>query len=577
MRAQSRWSWKVGAALVALAAALVMLPVRASADDAIDVNGSWKLIRLRIVEAELLTFDVKEAGGKISAFIAEPAALRDNLVDSFVRKGDAVSVKFSINGNEIQFRGRVGKDHVVLGSLNEGSAVYPARLVKTDDKILAQPRPPQDLFQAYNAVEQARDPKVKADKLAEILHAEPGAAKLSMLYAELLRYATLADEPAERVQKYADEWIQSADPYGAEWAFTVRNQALKILRDKKPYAALALRIAEQTEKQLGSDATLEQRAETASLLASAAKLAGKPEIYEQAEARSKTLEAELDADYLKKMPPFKPEAFAGRKNKTADRVVLLELFTGAQCPPCVAADAAFDALNLAYKPSELITLQYHLHVPGPDPLTSPASTARQEYFDVNSTPTAYLNGAPRKGGGFMQHAQTVYDGYREVIDKLLEQKKEASIELKVARAGDEITINASAHAKANGADAPTAPKGGLKLRLVLAEEQIHYVGGNKLRFHHHVVRAMPGGPAGKALDDGEAKLDVTVKLSELQKSLEAFLDSSVEDRGSFANPVPPFAFKDLFIVAFVQDEGDKSVLHAVSVPVAEGKVGAAAK
>ena len=41
------------------------------------------------------------------------------------------------------------------------------------------------------------------------------------------------------------------------------------------------------------------------------------------------------------------------------------------------------------------------------------------------------------------------------------------------------------------------------LRLALTEESIHYVGSNKLRFHHHVVRALPRSAAkGTDLKDG---------------------------------------------------------------------------
>ena len=57
--------------------------------------------------------------------------------------------------------------------------------------------------------------------------------------------------------------------------------------------------------------------------------------------------------------------------KDANKVAVLELFTGAQCPPCVAADVAFDALEKSYKHTDLILLQYHMHIPGPDPLTNP--------------------------------------------------------------------------------------------------------------------------------------------------------------------------------------------------------------
>jgi len=57
------------------------------------------------------------------------------------------------------------------------------------------------------------------------------------------------------------------------------------------------------------------------------------------------LEARDYADYAKTLP-FKPEAFAGRKGKS-DRGVLVEVFTGAECPPCAAVDLAFDGLPMA--------------------------------------------------------------------------------------------------------------------------------------------------------------------------------------------------------------------------------------
>jgi hypothetical protein len=41
------------------------------------------------------------------------------------------------------------------------------------------------------------------------------------------------------------------------------------------------------------------------------------------------IDAELDKQYLATVPPFKPKAYAGRKEKS-DRVVVCELFTGAE-------------------------------------------------------------------------------------------------------------------------------------------------------------------------------------------------------------------------------------------------------
>ena len=71
---------------------------------------------------------------------------------------------------------------------------------------------------------------------------------------------------------------------------------------------------------------------------------------------------------------------AGRKDKEANQVVMMELFTGAQCPPCVAADVAFDALQKSYKPTELVLVQYHMHIPGSDPMTNPDTIARWDYY-----------------------------------------------------------------------------------------------------------------------------------------------------------------------------------------------------
>ena len=103
----------------------------------------------------------------------------------------------------------------------------------------------------------------------------------------------------------------------------------------------------------------------------------------------------------KKFPPFKPAPYAGRKNPQANQVVLMELFTGAQCPPCVAADVAFDALLQTYKPTDFIGLQYHLHIPGPDPLTNNDSVERQQVLrdEVQGTPSTFFNGRSEAGGG----------------------------------------------------------------------------------------------------------------------------------------------------------------------------------
>ena len=104
------------------------------------------------------------------------------------------------------------------------------------------------------------------------------------------------------------------------------------------------------------------------------------------------------------------------------------------------------------------------------------------------------------------------------------------------------------------------------LRLALTEESIRYVGGNQVRFHHHVVRAFPGGTKGKDLTAGMGKVELTLDLGDLKSQIESYL-SDFAKTSSFSNPLPAIKLDDLAVVAFVQDDGDRSVLGAVSVSV----------
>ena len=241
----------------------------------------------------------------------------------------------------------------------------------------------------------------------------------------------------------------------------------------------------------------------------------------------------------------------------------MELFTGAQCAPCVAADVAFDALLKTYKPAEFIGLQSHVHIPGPDPLTNRDSMARQEYYgsDVHGTPSTFFNGhSEAAGGGPMANSMMKYTEYREIIDKALEDTRvAATIDLSATRAGDQIKIVGSARLvrerrrKIEGGDRNSSKP---VLRLALTEESVRYVGGNKLRFHHHVVRALPAGADGQELKDGAGKIDVVVELADVKRNIEAYLSDYAKTR-RFPSTTPEIKFDNLAVVAFVQDDSDK--------------------
>ena len=169
----------------------------------------------------------------------------------------------------------------------------------------------------------------------------------------------------------------------------------------------------------------------------------------------------------------------------------MEIFTGAECPPCVAADVAFDALLKTYKPTEFIGLQHHLHIPGPDPLTNTDTVARQGYYgsEVRGTPSTFFNGKSARWRRAMANSRGKYDDYRKVIDPALDTEKQAEITLTATQSGDEVKIAATAKAASGDAAKGAKPK----LRLVLIEPAVRYPGSNKLRFHNNVVRAFPEG------------------------------------------------------------------------------------
>jgi hypothetical protein len=146
------------------------------------------------------------------------------------------------------------------------------------------------------------------------------------------------------------------------------------------------------------------------------------------------------------------------------------------------------------------------------------------------------------------------------------RRRQSTIELAARRMRDEVHITVSASV---GGRAGTAPRN-LRLRLALVEESVAYTGRNGLTAHHHVVRAMPGGGNGRALEGGKIRIEETIKLGKVRSTQEAYLKEyphSPESRGSFTGPLPPVELNKLSVVAFIQDDADRSVLDAMIVPV----------
>jgi len=549
-------------------ACLLGVSTASTARAADDLQGSWKLVILAFGADEFAIVDLHKRNGETKGSLvdAQKRILGEDVMLGDVKvEGDTAEIEVVGRGGPLRFTGKLAENGQVLGSIQFMGEVYPARLERTNaEQVAVSEQSP--LITDFLKVVREPDAKTKAGKLRELIEKNAGVPANHLVYTELLGSAEKAGLAAADVEKLVETWLGEAKTHGEAWTNEVRVKALKALGTSKPFADTALRLAQEADKDLSDDAPTETKAAVVGLLANAAANAGKADLEADAKARLAKLDAQLDAEYHEKVPPFKPTPYEGRQTKGANLPVVFELFTGAQCPPCVAADVAFDALLKTYEPTDFIGLQYHLHIPGPDPLTNNDSIARQEYYgnEVRGTPSTFFNGkSDAPGGGPMAASEAKYEQYRSVVDELLEGTRKADVSLSAERQGDEIAITAEAKAVEKPKDSSK-----LKLRLALTEESIRYVGGNKLRFHHHVVRALPGGADGKALADGKANVELKVNLADVKKEIEAYLDDYTKTR-SFPAPAPEIALKNLSIVAFVQDDSDKSIVGAVSTPVQE--------
>ncbi len=360
-------------------------------------------------------------------------------------------------------------------------------------------------------------------------------------------------KPAE-VRAWAEKAVKSAELYGAAWQRDILVTVAEVLADEKGYEKIALNYAQRAERMLDAKESPAAQKKVLEVLAALLNKAGKDDEAKDVLVRIKKLDFRV-----------KPSAFKGRKGKS-DRVVLVELFTGAQCPPCVAADLGFDALARTYKPGEVVLLQYHVHVPRPDPLTSPDGEARMSFYDdaIKGTPTILFNGKPGAGGGGdADDAQEKYEEYQNVINPLLEKDAEGAIKLTATRKGDKIKIEAEVSGLARTGD-------DVRLRVVLTEDVVEYKGSNGLPKHHHVVRFMPGGDGGTVMKKKDGKFTFDVDVADVKKKLGKYLTDFNEKR-PFPDKERPLDLKALKVVAFVQDDKTLDVLQAAQADITAGK------
>jgi thiol-disulfide isomerase/thioredoxin len=282
------------------------------------------------------------------------------------------------------------------------------------------------------------------------------------------------------------------------------------------------------------------------------------------------LDAMLDSEYRNRYPnPLHLEAYQPTE-KRSDRLVLAEVFTGSGCPPCVAADLAFDAAMGRYARKDLAVVMYHVHVPRPDPMTNPDTQALYKSYAVTGVPTFLIDGKKTVGGGGRENTKSVFDRFQTDLEKDLETPAEARLKVDASLAGNTVRVTAVV-------DDVKSESKDLKLQMALVEKELRYTGENGVRFHPMVVRAM-GGTKGEgfAVEPGAAaRFEHTFDVEAVSAALKAHLDD-YEAKGhrgesfKFLEKKYQIDWADLAVVVFVQDDKTKHVFQSVYVDLAPG-------
>jgi hypothetical protein len=528
--------------LICLAAGLLSTPVCADAP----LAGTWKLtVPLGPGEQATFLIALTENNDLWTGTVLDSAPPLKVLPKVTGLKADGDHLRFSLeldgrpmldfDGVRAKDGTKLGGSYTPVGGQLQVVTLHQSKLKKLDDRF----------------------------EVARETFAQVGSGKALFDAAfTVLDQAAAKKLPADEVRAMVERLNAASAEYGRRWQ---RETALKVantLAGQAGFANLAIAQARRAEKLLTDEDDVAVRLHVLDTLVRVLTMAGKPDEATPLLTEISRLEAADYAEYAKTHPPFKPVPF-GRRKGMSDRAVLVEVFTGAECPPCAATDLAVMGLLRTYTLAEAIVLQYHCHIPAPDPLTSPAADARLKYYDdqVAGAPTVFVAGKPAlSGGGTAALAEAKYKDVRGSIEAALEKPAGVKLAVTVAKADTGFTAKATVGGLA-------MPGEKVRLRFALAEERVRFRGGNGTLYHHMVVRAMPGGAGGFPLPKADGEQTVAIDPDAMRAEIAKYLGTVPKTEGPFPRLDRPLALVDVKLVAFVQNDATREVLTAVQVDV----------
>lgn len=357
------------------------------------------------------------------------------------------------------------------------------------------------------------------------------------------------------------------------------TQALELLEERPHEPTLTLALADRARKDKDTDRAIELYAELVALpfqerilqqqysqsavqkILPTERLA---QLWKDKHGSTEGLDDYIQKTYDENLLDFVTETFDKRPADSGTHTVLLEHFTCARNPMCITADTALAGLDRTYPTSMVVSLRYHLHDPQHDPLTNEDNEARFfNFYRASGTPFLLLDGIPVAGiVGTVSDAPARYNDIRNMLATRYSEDSNISIALSAVRNDDKIEVSANV----DGADLTNEQ---LRLRIVLAENEVPFRGYNEIRTHPMVARKMIGGDRGFSPADGKLGWQGTINVNEIRDSLHAYLTNYEENLGLEFSSMP-LDLESLSLIAFVQDDATKQVLETRVVAVQSG-------
>lgn len=253
--------------------------------------------------------------------------------------------------------------------------------------------------------------------------------------------------------------------------------------------------------------------------------------------------------------------------KSTGKILLAELFTGAECGPCQGADVAFDVLSEYFPRNSVAILEYHVNIPGPDPMTNPNTYNRYIYYGGNfGTPTAIFEGKEIiTGGGPRYLAANRFNIYKYALSKYENQKPEVKLSGKAIKKGNDINVNINLKGKIKDSNAV--------LHIALVEKLINYTGSNSIDKHRFVVRNLLDNETGTPIKSD--KIVKSFDLNKIEDGLKSYLDDPTNQpswRKSYGPPnwkarTDKLNRDNLAVVAFIQNPETREIMNSVYLDI----------